>query len=224
MAKNRTNNLTVEDFPALHIPDGPEARDWLAMMGRFLNWRKGNSAQTDKVGAAMTRFTTRFFQWWFKTLRWRGKVLDIGCGSGHKDGDLLTASLISQYRGVDPLLLEEATTGKWQFYRGIGEVMPFIPDGWANVVVAFSVLQHCINPEQFMQECKRCMSRNPANRGDAKFYGTVCTRCTPERSELVSVDFQNGRQVAQMLMDAGFHILRQQTFEEGLYCFEARIR
>jgi len=224
MARNRTDNLTVEDFPALHIPDGPIAREWLAMMDRFLNWRRGETDKPKAPSGAGSRFNLHFFQWWFKTLRWRGKILDVGCGSGHKSGGLLTPALVTEYRGVDPLLVEETTSGKWQFHRGIGEVMPFVSDGWANVIVAFSVLQHCINPEQFMQECCRCMSRDPANRGEAKFYGTVCVRCTPEKSDLVSVDFRDGRHVAELLMGAGFRIERQQTFEQGLYCFEARLK
>ncbi len=221
--KNRMENLTVDDLPGLRIPDGPIARDWLSMMERFLQWRQGEAAKKmdrqDKP--ATTRFGDKFFQWWFHTLRWRGKILDIGCGAGHAGSDLLTKPLVSHYIGVDPLLIENVTGEKWQFQRGVGEVMPFIPDGWANIVVAFSVLQHCINPDQLCKEVVRCMSRSKANRGRAQFFGTVCVRATPQRSDLVSIDFQGGGHVAQILVAAGLRIERQHTFEQGLYCFEA---
>lgn len=221
--KNRMENLTVDDLPALRIPDGPVARDWLAMISRFLNWRRGEVAHKQAAGGTPrpTRFNDKFFQWWFKTLLWRGKILDIGCGAGQAGGHLLTKALVSHYVGVDPLLIEDVEGEKWEFKRGVGEVMPFVSDGWANIVCAFSVLQHCINPDQFCKEVVRCMSRDKANRGRAQFFGTVCVRATPERSDLVSVDFRDGAHVAEVLIGAGLTIVRQHTFEQGLYCFEA---
>ena len=65
------------------------------------------------------------------------------------------------------------------------------------------------------------MSRDLANRGPARFYGSVCVRATPNRSTLITQDFQNGVHVEGIITGAGLRIVRQHTFEQGLYCFEA---
>lgn len=197
------------------------------MMQRFIGWRKGRIEvmRTQGLKAARALYNDHFFRWWFRTLEWTGNILDVGCGAGvGTDSPLLTSGKVMRYVGVDPLSGEDiapgetiltATTRKWVLVRGIGEVMPFVPDAWCSTACAFSVLQHCINPDQLAGEIFRCL------KPGGTFYGSVCVRATPERSPLISVDFPDGAAVAAVLRGAGFDVVQEHTFPQGLYCFEA---
>lgn len=219
ITNNQVQALTERDFERLHIPDGPYARKWLTQINAFLSWRE----ERREAHRRESFYTKDFFCWWFKSRMWRGNLLDVGGAAGGMIADITTTKKILALLIVDPLLREEERPKAYsRMLRvpGVGEAMPFVADGWAHVVTAFSVMQHCIDPAQLCKEVLRVTKKGLNAHGEpaGRFCGTVCCG---QISDIVLHGFPEGRYVHDVLEATGWRVIDEDTFRNGLYCFKA---
>jgi SAM-dependent methyltransferase len=86
----------------------------------------------------------------------RGRVLDLGCGSGYG-----TASLANDHRfvvGLDRILPDRASrAGAGRFVRARLEGMPFAPASF-ELIVSFQVIEHLEDPSDYLDAIARLLA------------------------------------------------------------------
>jgi len=93
-----------------------------------------------------------------------GAVLDVGCGNGMMTNFTVAQTYVNKDRiiGIDPSgdLLKFAHHWKTQtqFIHAIGENLP-LQDGAFDCVVLAEVLEHVLEPDLLIDECKRVLKR-----------------------------------------------------------------
>jgi len=193
------------ELKEISMPPGLDSEGWSSRMKAFLDWRKWRKS----TGRSEPYFTDDFYVWWFRTRSWAGRILDVGGGDGGKIRRLAQMTKIQEHIVVDPICEPGEISGT-HIVEGIGESMPFIADGWANVAVALSVMQHCLDPKSFISEVHRCLAK------DGIFTGTVCCGEANEMTLALSP-----KRVNEMLLSSAFEVTREDVFRNDLYCFEA---
>jgi ubiquinone/menaquinone biosynthesis C-methylase UbiE len=87
-----------------------------------------------------------------------GRVLDVGCGTGFVIG--LLADTFQEIHGVDPTraMIDkvDVSRGNITLHEGVVEGMPF-PDGWFDLVTAYSVFHHLADHRPALAEVARVL-------------------------------------------------------------------
>lgn len=88
-----------------------------------------------------------------RSLPYRGRVLDLGCGTAPYRDDILAVA--EAYIGVDwPRSLHGSD--HVDLFASLAEPLPF-RDGCADTVTCFQVLEHLPEPGAFLAECHRVL-------------------------------------------------------------------
>jgi SAM-dependent methyltransferase len=88
-----------------------------------------------------------------QSLPYKGRVVDLGCGTAPYKADILKTA--DEYIGVD---WENSLhdQGMVDTFANLCERLPF-EDGFADTVVAFQVMEHLPEPGIFLSECQRIL-------------------------------------------------------------------
>lgn len=144
----------------------------------------------------------------------RGNILDIGCGSGHRNLILKRCG----YVGIDPLIEDDY---KNNLYCGTGEdikeALIKSPYKDFNNIFLFSVLQHCQNIDLLIKNCYNILSESK-DCPDKFIFITVCLGA---RDEKFTYDLSEN-DIEKVLDDNKFIRIFQFNYNEVLY-LKARI-
>jgi SAM-dependent methyltransferase len=99
------------------------------------------------------------------------RVVELGCGATNATGYEWTARLGGQWIGVEPFaLFDEALDhellnrvrlrrpGAGDFETRRVKDLADVPDGWAELIVSNSVLEHVADPDQLFRQCRRVLA------------------------------------------------------------------
>lgn len=88
-----------------------------------------------------------------RSLPYRGRVVDLGCGASPYKEDILKVA--DEYIGVDweNSFHEQRNVN---VFANLAERLPF-EDGFADTVVSFQVMEHLPEPDFFLSECHRIL-------------------------------------------------------------------
>jgi len=87
-----------------------------------------------------------------------GRVIDLGCGEAPYKEDILKVA--DEYIGVDWQNTLHAK-GNIDVFADLTKTLPF-PNGYADTVVSFQVMEHLPEPEFFLRECFRILKTGGA--------------------------------------------------------------
>jgi SAM-dependent methyltransferase len=124
--------------------DHPHWKPWRKKLDLFDAFGRTHFAAEEREG---TRLKARFFAFFAV----RGRVLDLGCGTGFNRRFLPRAT---RYLGIDPLQL--APGYSFPFVRAVGEYLPWKPEVFDSVF-CIATLDHVADPRMVIQECHRVL-------------------------------------------------------------------
>ena len=119
---------------------------WRHKLTLFDTYDRRNFAKEEREG---TRLKRRFFEF----VRPKGRVLDLGCGTGFNQKFL--ASLDS-YIGIDPLVLKSNAQYRFPFLVGMAEYLPFKSNSFDSAI-CIATLDHVGDPSTTIAESFRVL-------------------------------------------------------------------
>jgi SAM-dependent methyltransferase len=90
-----------------------------------------------------------------KSLPYRGRVVDMGCGNAPYKQIILSKA--DEYVGVD-WPSSKHDTSQVDIFANLAGPLPLDSD-WADTITSFQVLEHLSEPEFFLRECCRILRR-----------------------------------------------------------------
>lgn len=151
-------NLVIDErYDLLKQEYNPEVDICLSKAYKISSILGGNTTE-DEIGMGYAKSIMEFMQKNFSRSTTTQKVLDIGCGTGY------LLSLLRE-KGFDVYGIEPGIQGSIGSKKyGLPILADFFPSQYLNqefdVVISSLVLEHIINPEKFMIDIGKCLTRS----------------------------------------------------------------